>query len=206
MPVSPRQAALDVLDRADELLKLDPGTETVKLVEYDIRRQALAMGVAALDTWMHWAIRRVELDDLSSRLGALEVPFSALVEMGKRSVEARAGGRKDKPGVRARNVLNEKLLTMTFQSGRQWDMGFQMLGVGNGLTLTARALTPPLTRAAVETRLNSLSHRRNCIVHEGDLLRQMRPRTVKRSKLLRSSVDDDLAWIRSFVAAADGIL
>lgn len=53
MPVTPHQAALDVLDRAEALLKLDRGTETVKLVEYDIRRQALAMGVAALDTWMH---------------------------------------------------------------------------------------------------------------------------------------------------------
>lgn len=206
MPVTPLQAALDVLDRAEALLKLDRGTETVKLVEYDIRRQALAMGVAALDTWMHWAIRRVELDDLSSRLGALEIPFSALVEMGQRSVEARVAGRKDKPGVRARNVLNEKLLTMTFQSGRQWDIGFQMLGIGNGLTLTARALAPSLTRAAVETRLNALSHRRNCVVHEGDLVRQIRPRRIERSRLLRPSVDDDLAWIRSFVTAADGVV
>lgn len=203
MPVSPLQAAQDVLDRAEAMLKLDSGTESAALVEYDIRRQALAMGVAALDTWMHWSVRRVELGDLSKRLGALEVPFAALVEMGQKSVEARVAGRRDKPGVRARNVLNEKLLTMTFQNGRQWDMGFQMLGVSNGLTLTAQALLPPQTRASVESRLNTLSHRRNCIVHEGDLLRQIRPRTIKRTKLLRSEVDDDLAWIRVFLTAAD---
>ena len=98
MAVTPLHAALDVLDRAEALLKLDPGTETVSLVEYDIRRQALAMGVAALDTWMHWAIRRVDLNDLSKRLAALEVPFSALVEMGQKSVEARVAGRRDNPG------------------------------------------------------------------------------------------------------------
>jgi hypothetical protein len=86
MPVTPLQAAFDVLDRAESLLTLDPGTETATLIEYDLRRQALAMGVAALDTWMHWVIRRVELTALSSRLGRLEVPFSTLVEMGQKSV------------------------------------------------------------------------------------------------------------------------
>ena len=205
MPVSPLQAALDVLDRADAILTLDPGTESVGLVQYDIRRQALAMGVAALDTWMHWSIRRVDLGALSKRLGSLEGPFAALVEMGQKSVEARVAGRKDKPGVRARNVLNERLLTMTFQNGRQWDIGFQMLGVSNGLAQCARALSPSQTRAAVESRLNALSHRRNCIVHEGDLLRQIRPRTVKRTKLLRAEVDDDLAWVRAFLIAADAV-
>lgn len=203
MAVSPLQAALDVLDRAEALLTLDPGTEGVTLVQYDVRRQSLAMGVAALDTWMHWAIRRVELNALSGRLGRLEVPFSALVEMGQKSVAARVAGRRDKPATRARNVLNEKLLTMTFQNARQWDMGFQMLGVNNGLTRAAGAMTPPLTRATVESRLNGLGHRRNCVVHEGDLARQMRPRRVARSPLLRPQVEDDLMWIRGFLMAAD---
>ena len=78
--------------------------------------------------------------------------------MGQKSVAARVAGRRDKPATRARNVLNEKLLTMTFQNARQWDMGFQMLGVSNGLHPRRKRLTPPLTRAAVEARLNGLSH------------------------------------------------
>lgn len=206
MSVTPLGAALDVLDRATALLQFDGGTEKASLVEYDVRRQALALGVAALDTWMHWALARVDLTNLSNRMARLEVPFGALVEMGTASVVARQSGLDDRPSTRARNVLREKLLTMTFQSSRQWDIGCGMLGASNGLTLIAGALQPALTRSQVEQRLNTLSHRRNRIVHEGDLLRQSRPRKVVRSALPRTEVDADLLWIRDFLHAAEAQL
>lgn len=206
MAVSPLAAASDVLDRAQAMLQLDSGTESASLVEYDVRRQALALGVAGLDTWMHWALARVDLASLSKRMAGLEVPFSAVVEMGSASVAARKLGRKDRPATRARNVLTQKLLTMTFQSSRQWDIGCQMLGVSNGLTLVAGALQPALTRKQAEQRLDNLSHRRNRIVHEGDLLRQSRPRRIVRSALPRPEVDADLAWIRAFLHAAEAQL
>jgi hypothetical protein len=78
MVISSLQAAQDVLSRAEALLTLDPGTENVSLLQYDIRRQAVAMGVAALDTWMHWSVQSTNLNALSSRLHNLDVPFGAL--------------------------------------------------------------------------------------------------------------------------------
>lgn len=205
MPVTPLQAAIDVLDRAQGLLSLDPGGERVSLVQYDVRRQAHAMAVAALDTWMHWSLRKVDLDNLSRRLYGLEVPFGTLVDMGDHSTAARSAGIADRPRVRARNALNEKLLTMTFQNARQWDYGFDLLGIRSGLTKTGRAMTPTEPKASLETRLNSLSHRRNRVVHEGDLVRKMRPQTVKREKLLRPELDDDIAWVRRFLTAVDTV-
>lgn len=203
VPITPLQAALDVLDRAESLLALDPGGERVSLVHYDVRRQALGMAVAALDTWMHWSIRRVDLNKLSKRLYGLEVPFGKLVDMADHSTAARTSGVVDRPRVRARNALNEKLLTMTFQSARQWDYGFVLLGIRSGLTQTGRAMSPSETKGAIEGRLNALSSRRNKIVHEGDLVRKMRPQTIKREKLLRPDLDDDIAWIRRFLTAVD---
>lgn len=205
MPVTPLQAAFDVLDRAESLLTFDPGTDKASLLEYDIRRQAVAMGVAALDTWMHWSIRNVDLHDLSNSLGGLEVPFSALVAMGRHSVLARQQNISDRPKVRARNTLDEKLLTMTFQNGRQWERGLALLGIRGGLKKAGQAMAPTETTQAIVQHLDALSHRRNKIVHEGDLQRLLRPQKIKREGLLRSDVDADLAWIRQFLTAVDTV-
>lgn len=105
-----------------------------------------------------------------------------------------------------RNILNERLLRMTFQSAKEWDTGFALLGVKSGLTNAGRALNPLLTKAQVETRLNQLSHRRNCIVHEGDLRRLVRPQKISRSRLTRPEVDGDLQWIERFLSAVDGLI
>lgn len=205
MSVTPLQAAQDVLGRAHAVLALDPGTEKVRLVDYDLRRQSLAMGVAALDTWMHWSIRNADLGALSKRLGNLDVAFGDLVAMGTSSLDARRRGVADRPIVRARNVLNEKLLTMTFQNARQWELGFDLLGIRQGASKAGGAMTPFHTGAAINSKLNALSYRRNKIVHEGDLRRLLRPQTVTRSKLLRGEVDTDLAWIGHFLAAVDTV-
>ena len=205
MPVTPLQAAQDVLGRASSLLTLDPGTERVGLLEYDIRRQAVSMGVAALDTWMHWSIRGADLRSLSSRLRSLEVTFGDLVDMGQASLEARHRQVLDRPTVRARNVLNEKLLTMTFQTARQWELRFELLGIRHGLRKTGQAMVPSETHAVVSGRLNALSHRRNKIVHEGDLRRLVRPQAITRSRLLRAEVEEDLRWIAAFLVAVDTV-
>lgn len=94
---------------------------------------------------------------------------------------------------------------MTFQSAKEWDDGFALLGVKSGLATTVSAMSPAETLPVLKDRVNGLSHRRNLIVHEGDLRRLVRPRTVTRNKLSRTEVDDDLAWIRRFLVAADSI-
>lgn len=205
MSVTPLHAALDVLDRAERLLTLDSGSATAPLLDYDARRQALVMGIASLDTWMHWKIRRVDLAVLSRKMQDLRVPFDALVEMGQRSIDARRSGIEDRPMVRARNELNEQILRMTFQSGRQWEDGFALLGVRSGLASAGAAMFPSETKADVEDRLNRLSHRRNLIVHEGDLRRLVRPQRITRNNVSRADVDGDLIWIRRFLVAANSI-
>lgn len=66
-------------------------------------------------------------------------------------------------------------------------------------------MTPTQTHAAITGKLNALSHRRNKIVHEGDLRRLVRPQKVTRSQLLRADVDADLAWIGDFLVAVDTV-
>lgn len=127
---------------------------------------------------MHWSIRRVEFGELSKALASVEVPFGDLVTSSNRSGQARRTGVDDRPLVRARNTLNERILAMTFQSARRWDTGFAMSGIWKGVSRTAAAMPPPESRTSVEDRLNRSSHRRNKIVHEGDLVRMMRPQRI----------------------------
>lgn len=92
---------------------------------------------------------------------------------------------------------------MTFQSARQWETGLALLGIRKGLAAAGQAMTPAEDRSSIVARLDGLSHRRNKIVHEGDLRRLVRPRKITREQLLRGDVDRDLDWIRRFLVAMD---
>ncbi|RSM85712.1 hypothetical protein DMH04_16025 [Kibdelosporangium aridum] len=120
---------------------------------------ALALGVAALDSYLHWAIRRVSLKSMARKLASIEVTFGDLVEMGAKSVQARKDEKDDRPAVRARNVLNEKLLTMTFQNARQVEAALTMIGISKCWSRVAEAMPFETTAVELQEKLNSLSHR-----------------------------------------------
>lgn len=201
MPVTALDAATDVLTRARDLLALDTPSVS-EAVREDLRRTALALGVAALDTYMHWAIRKVSFArPLPKKLAKIPVTFGEMLHIANDSIEARKKGIANRPQVRARNVLNEKLLKMTFQSSTDVEGGLQMLGVKDPWRKLAASIQPPATPAELKDRLDQLSHRRNKVVHEGDLIRQDRPQTIRREPIVASEVVADLDWIESFVKA-----
>ena len=201
MTATPRDAADDVLTRAEALLALGEAPSAPDAVRADLRRMALALGVAALDTYLHWAIRRTDLATMPKKLAKLGVTFGDLVTMGQKSVEARKQKIDDRPTTRARNVLNDKLLTITFQTAQQVEDALAMLGVDKSWTKLSAVMSPPATPEELKTRLNNLAHRRNKIVHEGDLRRLVRPQAVAHEEIEHSTVDEDLTWIRAFIEA-----
>lgn len=131
MTVTSLQAAIDVLDRADALLKLDP-SPVPDLTREDTWRLAWAMGSAAIDAYLHWRVKRSisKSGPLPKDLRNLEVPFEALVKMGRDSLKARRNGLNNKPLVTAQNVLHERILRDTYQSARDVETALQMCGVG----------------------------------------------------------------------------
>ena len=159
------------------------------------------MGVAAIDTYLHWAVRNTPLDNLPARLAKVEITFGELLGMADQSVEARQKQIRDRPRVRARNILNEKLVTLTFQSSRQVEDALEMAGVKAIWLSIENAFTPHEAPSAIKARLNQIAYRRNRIVHEGDLRRLVRPQRVTREPIERAAVDDDLAWIQRFINA-----
>lgn len=202
MPISPLQASTDVIDRADALLGHASGVSD-PVVSDDIRRSALAQGVAALDTYLHWAIADTPLEKLPSALKALDVPFGDLVDLSEAMVKDR---KKIRPKVRARGVLERVILKLTFQSSRGVESGMQMLGVRNPFNKISVEIVPSQAPQDIKDRLNRIVHRRNQVVHEGDLQRQSRPQRIKREAAEAAAIQADLDWLRTLVAAIDKVL
>lgn len=202
MPISPLQAATDVMDRAEALL-VYASTTADPLVAADLRRSAVALGVASLDTYLHWAIADTKLDQIPSALKGLDVPFGDLVDLSEAMVRNRA---KIRPRVRTRGVLERVILRHTFQSSRGVTDAMLMLGKRNAFAKIAAEIVPVQSSQDVQDQLNRIVHRRNQIVHEGDLQRQSRPQQIKREPTDGTAIQGDLDWLRTLITAIDKVL
>lgn len=216
MAVSPINAASDVLDRADELLKLNVAATPIGARE-DIRRLAWVMGVAAIDTYLHWAVHRVDLKKpIAKELRNTAVPLSDLIDLARSTVSARQLPKANKqtaakactanirPMVRVRNALHSAILKQTFQGQNSVKKALDMLGVQDCWRAVG-GITGE-TAGQITERLDSLTHRRNSIAHEGDIERQSRPRKIRRHTIDGTDVADMLQWVRAFVAAVDTLI
>ncbi|WP_141217008.1 hypothetical protein [Rhodococcus sp. 14-2483-1-2] len=202
MPISPLQAATDVMDRADALLAHAAGAANPLVVD-DTRRSALALGVAALDTYLHWALADVPLRQMPSALKGLDVPFGDLVDLSEAMVQNRA---RIRPKVRARGVLERAILTRTFQSSREVEQAMLMIGIRNAFQKISIRIAPAHKPSDIKDRLNRIVYRRNRIVHEGDLQRQSRPQQIKRETTEAAAIQTDLDWLRTLIVAIDKVL
>lgn len=199
MTVSAHDAALDVLDRADALLLLDaPGRASS--VREDIRRMSLAMGLAAIDTQMHWLISKVDLSgSIPDALGNLTVNFADLLKADHAAVAARANKTKHRPATASRRVLMSAISWRTFQRSGKLSDGLAMLGIK--LDDVARAMVPPEPLKDVRQHIDRLADRRNAIVHEGDITIMQRPHILKRAAITGVFARGELAWIRRFLSS-----
>ena len=118
MPFTPYEAAVDTIDRAQALLDATDGFGLPDGVVEDLRRLAVVMAIAALDTYMHRLVvtRVYEHEELPGGLAALTVGFGDLVAQAEASVKARQEGRDVRPKVQAKRVLRDRLLRETFHA------------------------------------------------------------------------------------------
>lgn len=201
MAVTPHQAATDVLDRADALLTLDSSKAALPIRE-DVRRACLAMGMAAIDTQMHWLIARADLKStLPGALANLPISFGDLVKADHAAVDARRTSANHRPASASRRVLMSAISWRSFQRADKLAEGLRMVNLK--LDDVAAAMVPAEPAKDVRKRLDKLADRRNAIVHEGDIAVKQRPHSIKRAAITAKGVAADLAWIRRFLVALD---
>lgn len=202
MVLTPKQAADDCMARARELLKHSSLAGMTPLLAADLRRVALVMGLASVDTYMHMVVLRQASQKRwtpSASLSNLKINFGDLATLANGVVIARSAGTKSRPWVAVKNALHRHLLRIPLQSAKAVGDAMAMGGLDKGWTkVSAHLGTKP---EDVMSRLDRIHHRRNQIVHEGDLRRLVRPQKVDRNVCSEVDVQADLDWIDSLLDA-----
>lgn len=193
----------------------------------DLLRAALALGVSALDRYVHERVVKKVIGalgatTLSQQQRDLAIPVVLALEAARSAVrssvertaeayenqQATAGyvaGVQCRPANEMRIRLQEYLHTRCFQSWREIQHAFALLGITD--------LKPQIIhhhgiadfQKEIVDRLNGIVHRRNLVVHEGDLVRHKRAGKVKLQPIGRAFVRESLDFLDDLVDMLEGV-
>lgn len=212
MPFAAADAADACIKRSRRFLALASNSLPVNFVKNDLRRSALAMAVAAVDAYLHWLVfqrlshvrREAELPGMLARL---QMPFSDLATLADKMLDSRRGSKGSKkrprPWVQVKNAVQKQLLKTTFQSSAQVETAFAMAGISKCWSRIADKMGEKTED--VKRRLDQLVHRRNQIVHEGDIMRASRPRKLRYNKVKQAPLEEDVDWVADFLSAMQAV-
>ena len=207
MAFKPIDAANSCVSRSRGLLAASQ-LPAVAAVSDDMVRSALVMAVGAMDSYMHWLVYQ-EITEVSKqgrlpkKLANLDIPFSELASLVDTVLDGRRQQKDTRPWVQVKNATQRRLLRETFQSFDQVAGAMAMAGISKGWSSTAAHMGT--TSEAIRVKLNQIVHRRNQIVHEGDIARSSRPRKVALTEIIHASVSDDVTWMESVINSIEAI-
>lgn len=208
MAFTPIDAANSCISRSREILAISQ-MPAVASVSEDMIRSALVMAVGAMDSYMHWLVYQ-EITEVSNkqgglpkRLANLDITFSELASLADSVIEGRRQQKDTRPWVQVKNATQRRLLRETFQSFDQVSGAMAMAGISKGWSSTAAHLST--TTEAIRIKLNQIVHRRNQIVHEGDIARSSRPRKVVLTDINHAEVSADVTWMESVINGIEAI-
>lgn len=207
-------ASIDRVDSKDALVILRDGagltrhdfsTEALD----DLLRASLALGVSALDRYLHERVvkkivKSLRSSELRSAQEKLTIPATLAVRMTEDWKKASKAQKLIRPANQLRMSLQEALHLRTFQSWREIEEAFELIGV-TGITGTLQAAYGIGNIKPIKVQLNALVQRRHRIVHEGDLVRHKRAGHSRVNPVKRKYVADSLDFVDSLVGHLDAI-
>jgi hypothetical protein len=203
---TPYDAALDLVARSRALLAEADGSTSA--VAVDLRRLAVVMSVAALDTYMHRLIieKAYTHDPLPGSLAALSFRFDyALEQADSIGRAARSKPKNSRPRVELKKALRERLLQETFQRYEDVSGALGMAGLSGNWAAIGGRLSPTLQPKEIATRLNAIVDRRNRIVHEGDYERRERPQKSTLNSITHAEARADVDFLADLIEAIHAV-
>lgn len=208
MPLLPHQVGDSCVRRARRFLELAEASLPVSRARNDLRRAAVVMAVAAIDSYMHALVLRrvssVRKEEFPKILSRVEIPFEDLASLADASLEAQRAKQQARPWVQVKNALQRRLLRETFQSYEQVGNALAMAGIERAWPKVADEMGE--TNTAIKATLGALVHRRNQIVHEGDVMRASRPRKLRFNQIVHETTEDEVDWVESLLAAVEAVV
>lgn len=208
MPFKPIDAPKSCLRRARRFLALAEHDLPDSKAKNDLRRMAVVMTIAAIDSYMHALVVRevsgVRGVALPKALEKLDISFGELTSLADSTINAQRQNATSRPWVQVKNVLHKRLLKQTFQSSKQIAEALAMVGVDKCWKKIASELGGAADKHT--KRLDRLVLRRNQIVHEGDLARKSRPQQLAFNPIKHRTVERDVEWMDELVTAIDAVV
>ena len=176
----------------------------------DQLRAALTFGVSALDRYVHERVVKgivaaLKKPSLNREQREFAIPVSTAIKISAESVKAAKDNKRLRPANIIRKQVQVLLHKRPFQSYKEIDYAFKLLGVNN-LTGQLQAAYGTGDLKAVKTQLGHIAKRRNQIVHEGDLVVHERGGQVKWHKIERKYVADSLDFLDVFVGHLESVV
>lgn len=177
----------------------------------DMLRVAITYGVSALDRYVHERIVKkfvtaFRSTNLTKQQRDFQLPATLAIDIVRRVHAARTSDTSIRPANEIRNVVQEVLHRRPFQSWREIEYAFCLIGVKNlGKALREENGLDQAQLKNIQTSLNRIIERRNHIVHEGDLPRHQRGGLATVKEIRRNWVEDSLVFIEDLVGKLEAV-
>jgi hypothetical protein len=167
------------------------------------------MAISALDRYLHERVVKRIINALrgSSPRRAQEllgIPAILALRVVEEIRRASLAGKKMRPANHLRNALQESLHTRPFQSWREIEEAFELIGI-TGLSGKLQTAYKVGDIRHIKSQLSNIVQRRNQIVHEGDLVRHQRGGKPRVHAVTRKYVADTLVFLDTFVNHLEAI-
>ena len=168
----------------------------------DLLRSALVFGVSGLDRYVHERVVKKIIASLGSttltrRQEELAIPATMALAAAKTLRRALGEGKQARPANEIRKKIQENLHTRPFQSWRQIEEAFELIGVTD-LAQRLQAAYRVGDFGQIRRELDAIVRHRNQIVHEGALARHKRGGTVRSIRTSRGYVEQSLRFLDDF--------
>jgi hypothetical protein len=134
--------------------------------------------------------------ELTKNQREFHVPATLAIDIVNRVHSARRDGQAIRPANEIRKVVQKVLHKRPFQSWREIEYGFSLIGCKDlGKALRNAHSISPQDLESLKEQLNKVVARRNQIVHEGDLPRHQRGGQVYVQEIRRLWVQESLDFL-----------
>lgn len=175
----------------------------------DLLRASLTFGVSALDRYVHERVTKrfvaaLRERKLTKQQEDFQIPATLALKALERLRESAKAGRDVRPANEIRVAVQEILHQRPFQSWREIEFAFQLIGI-NGLAGSLQAALGLGDFTPTKDQLNEIARRRNLIVHEGDIPRHKRGGKPTAQSIEPQYVRTSLDFLNRFATALDTV-
>lgn len=175
----------------------------------DMLRASLTFGVSALDRYVHERVIKgivtaLKSGPLTKQQEEFSIPVTTAIQISEEALTAHKAGKNIRTANIVRKKVQELLHKRPFQSWREIEYAFCLLGVTN-LSGQLQAAYVVGDMKPIKNQLNQIAARRNSIVHEGDLVKHERGGAVKMQPIARKYVEDTLDFLDQFVGHLENV-